>query len=56
MQNLSLKKKTGKLTSPKNRERQTTDCEAIPEFMLRLARQQHVKISEEPTLPKYRHD
>ena len=33
-----------------------TNLQGIPEFMLRLARQQQVKIFETLALPKYRHD
>jgi len=30
--------------------------EAFPEFMIRIAREHRVKISEKQTVPKYRHD
>lgn len=58
MQNISLKKKTQKMTTPKGRAQRTNlqNHSGIPEFMVRLARAQHVKIFEELPMPKYRHD
>jgi len=58
MQNVSLKKKTQKMAAQKERaHRKSLQSHAgIPDFMIRLAREQHVKIFEELRMPKYRHD
>lgn len=57
MQNVGAKKKTQKMAAQKERAYRTHwQTEGIPEFMLRLARRQHVKIFEGIAMPKYRHD
>jgi hypothetical protein len=58
MQNVSLKKKTQKMAAQKERAHRKSlqSHDGIPEFMIRLAREQHVKISEQIAMPKYRHD
>jgi hypothetical protein len=57
MQNVKLKKGSPKMAPQKTRAFQIpAACEGIPDFMIRIARERHVKISEEPTMPKYRHD
>jgi hypothetical protein len=57
MQNVKLKKGTPKMAPQKTRAFQIpAACEGIPDFMIRIARERQVKISEEPTMPKYRHD
>jgi hypothetical protein len=58
MQNISLKKKTQKVSAPKSRGGRLglQTLSGIPEYMVRLAREQHVKIFDQPAMPKYRHD
>ncbi|MEO5802270.1 MAG: hypothetical protein ABIR24_01970 [Verrucomicrobiota bacterium] len=61
MKNVNVKKNTTKINAHKSRRQgmnlQTAAaCEGIQEFMLRLALEQRVKISNEPVRPKYRHD
>ena len=57
MQNVNVKKSTHKMAAHKERApRSPINGDGIPEYMVRIARQRRVKISEEPTAPKYRHD
>jgi hypothetical protein len=51
--------KTGKHGSQKMRRqnfRALARSEGIPEFMIRFAQKQRMKICGEPIMPKYRHD
>jgi hypothetical protein len=56
MQNVNVKKSTHKIAHKERAPRITIQREAFPEFMIRIAREHRVKISEEPTAPRYRHD
>jgi hypothetical protein len=56
MQNVNVKKSTHKMVAHKPRAPRITLDHGIPEFMVRIARERHMKISESPTAPKYRHD
>ena len=61
MQNLSLKKSTQKIAANRSVGRRINlramaQIKGIPEFMLRLAQEQHVKIFQDQVIPKYRHD
>jgi hypothetical protein len=61
MQNAHWKKKTQKFPAQKGRTQHRTglskqDCEGIPEFMIRLARERGLQIFEGIAMPKYRHD
>jgi hypothetical protein len=57
MQNANVKRSPKKLAANGAREsRNPVACEGIPEFMIRIARERRMKISVEPTVPKYRHD
>jgi hypothetical protein len=58
MQTISSQK-TGKSSGRKMRRqnlRAVARREGIPEFMIRFAQKQRMKICGEPIMPKYRHD
>ena len=61
MQNVNLRKTGTNHATPKEQERQETIPEVaveqeLPPFVARLARERHVKIAKEQTIPKHRHD
>jgi hypothetical protein len=60
MQNTALKTKKQKTAMRKQRASRTEvssgSCEGIPEFMIRFAREQRMKIFEGLAMPRYRHD